>query len=107
MGYLILWYGYPIFRGDNLENNEKLPIYSYSKVKSFYNCPFYFFKNYLDRPEDFTGHSLSVSDIVVLNENGKVKEGYKDSIELSNQYNLYRQDYCGCKFSKTLIASSL
>ncbi|MGN1338108.1 MAG: epoxyqueuosine reductase QueH [Candidatus Coprovivens sp.] len=30
----------------------------------------------------------------------KKKEGYKDSIELSNQYNLYRQDYCGCKFSK-------
>ena len=30
----------------------------------------------------------------------KKKEGYKDSIELSKQYNLYRQDYCGCKFSK-------
>lgn len=30
----------------------------------------------------------------------KKKEGYKNSIELSNKYNLYRQDYCGCKFSK-------
>ena len=30
----------------------------------------------------------------------KKKEGYKRSIELSNEYNLYRQDYCGCIFSK-------
>lgn len=27
----------------------------------------------------------------------KKKNGYKRSIELSNQYGLYRQDYCGCK----------
>ena len=31
----------------------------------------------------------------------KKKNGYKRSIELSNQYNLYRQDYCGCIYSKT------
>jgi len=30
----------------------------------------------------------------------KKKEGYKKSIELSKEYNLYRQDYCGCLFSK-------
>ncbi|WP_297421569.1 epoxyqueuosine reductase QueH [Clostridium sp.] len=30
----------------------------------------------------------------------KKKEGYKRSIELSKKYNLYRQDYCGCVFSK-------
>lgn len=30
----------------------------------------------------------------------KKKEGYKRSIELSKQYDLYRQDYCGCVFSK-------
>ena len=29
----------------------------------------------------------------------KKKEGYKRSIELSSQYNLYRQNYCGCEFS--------
>lgn len=29
----------------------------------------------------------------------KKKEGYKRSIELSKQYGLYRQDYCGCEFS--------
>lgn len=30
----------------------------------------------------------------------KKKNGYKRSIELSAQYHLYRQDYCGCIFSK-------
>ena len=29
----------------------------------------------------------------------KKKEGYKKSIELSKKYNLYRQHYCGCKYS--------
>ncbi|MFL0196736.1 epoxyqueuosine reductase QueH [Clostridium sp. WILCCON 0269] len=30
----------------------------------------------------------------------KKKNGYKRSIELSKIYNLYRQNYCGCIFSK-------
>lgn len=30
----------------------------------------------------------------------KKKEGYKQSIALSAQYGLYRQDYCGCVYSK-------
>ena len=30
----------------------------------------------------------------------KKKEGYKRSIVLSREYGLYRQDYCGCVFSK-------
>lgn len=30
----------------------------------------------------------------------KKKNGYKRSIELSAEYNLYRQDYCGCIYSK-------
>lgn len=30
----------------------------------------------------------------------KKKNGYKRSVELSAEYNLYRQDYCGCVFSK-------
>ena len=30
----------------------------------------------------------------------KKREGYKRSIELSREYDLYRQDYCGCVFSK-------
>lgn len=30
----------------------------------------------------------------------KKKNGYQRSIELSENYNLYRQDYCGCIYSK-------
>lgn len=30
----------------------------------------------------------------------KKKNGYKRSVELSKTYELYRQDYCGCVFSK-------
>ena len=30
----------------------------------------------------------------------KKKNGYLRSLELSRQYGLYRQDYCGCRYSK-------
>ena len=30
----------------------------------------------------------------------KKENGYKHSIELAKEYNLYRQDYCGCIYSK-------
>lgn len=30
----------------------------------------------------------------------KKKDGYKRSIELSKKYGLYRQDYCGCVYSR-------
>lgn len=68
---------------------------------------------------DYFGTSLSVSPYKssdILNKIGeelsehygvaylysdfKKKEGYKRSIELSKIYNLYRQNYCGCKYSK-------
>ena len=29
----------------------------------------------------------------------KKKNGYKRSIELSHEHDLYRQNYCGCRFS--------
>ena len=32
----------------------------------------------------------------------KKKNGYKRSIELSKEYNLYRQDYCGCEYSRNV-----
>ena len=31
----------------------------------------------------------------------KKKDGFKRSIQLSREYGLYRQNYCGCIFSKT------
>ena len=30
----------------------------------------------------------------------KKTDGYKRSVELSNQYNMYRQNFCGCVYSK-------
>lgn len=32
----------------------------------------------------------------------KKKGGYQRSVELSKEFNLYRQNYCGCEFSKRL-----
>lgn len=68
---------------------------------------------------DYFGTTLTISPLknaVKLNEIGeemaekygtthlpsdfKKKNGYKRSIELSAEYGLYRQDYCGCIFSK-------
>lgn len=47
------------------------------------------------------GEELSqIYGIPYLYSDFKKKEGYKRSIELSKIYNLYRQDYCGCKYSK-------
>ena len=39
------------------------------------------------------------SDIRFLSADFKKRDGYKRSIELSKQYGLYRQAYCGCKLS--------
>lgn len=35
----------------------------------------------------------------------KKKNGYKRSIELSQEYDLYRQDYCGCSYSRRVKES--
>ena len=72
----------------------------------------------LESKADFFGTTLSVSpykNAAVLHELGKKTEnevgvvflpadfkkrgGYLHSIELSHQYNLYRQPYCGCIYS--------
>ena len=37
---------------------------------------------------------------VWLDSDFKKRNGFKRSIELSRQYGLYRQDYCGCVYSK-------
>ena len=38
--------------------------------------------------------------IPYLNSDFKKRGGYQRSIELSHEYGLYRQDYCGCVFSR-------
>lgn len=47
-------------------------------------------------------HLESVYKVKYLVSDFKKKEGYKKSISLSKEYNLYRQDYCGCLFSKNI-----
>jgi predicted adenine nucleotide alpha hydrolase (AANH) superfamily ATPase len=72
-----------------------------------------------DRNFDFFTTTLTISPLKnaeIINEIGKKlellweisflpsdfkkKNGYKRSTELSKEYNLYRQDYCGCVYSK-------
>lgn len=45
-------------------------------------------------------------DISYLLSDFKKKNGYKRSIVLSKEYNLYRQNYCGCVFSQNNITVS-
>ncbi len=40
-------------------------------------------------------------DVKYLPSDFKKKNGYLNSISLSKEYGLYRQNYCGCVFSKT------
>ncbi|MEE9525027.1 MAG: epoxyqueuosine reductase QueH [Candidatus Woesearchaeota archaeon] len=65
-----------------------------------------------ERGFDLFTTTLTVSpykNAEVINEIGKefnnflerdFKKGYMHSVELSKKYNLYRQNYCGCLFSK-------
>ncbi len=50
------------------------------------------------------GNELSdIYGIQFLPSDFKKKNGYIRSIELSRKYNLYRQNFCGCVFSKALV----
>lgn len=39
-------------------------------------------------------------NIEFIEGNYKKQDGYKKSIEISKRFNLYRQNYCGCKYAK-------
>lgn len=77
------------------------------------------FRKAMDLKVDNVATTLSISplkDAVMINEIGKElerkygiefitadfkkKDGYKRSVELSNEYGFYRQNYCGCSYSK-------
>jgi antirestriction protein ArdC len=47
----------------------------------------------VERPQDFTGHSLSVSDIVALRQNGVVSCHYVDSIGFANVPSFIPENY--------------
>ncbi len=44
-------------------------------------------------------HIEEEKNIKFLVSDFKKREGYKKSIEYSKEFDLYRQDYCGCRFS--------
>jgi predicted adenine nucleotide alpha hydrolase (AANH) superfamily ATPase len=44
--------------------------------------------------------NLSESGPKWLTSDFKKKNGFKRSLEISSEFDLYRQDYCGCSFSK-------
>lgn len=46
------------------------------------------------------GEEAERTGIPYLFSDFKKREGYKRSIQLSAEYNLYRQNYCGCIYSK-------
>ena len=47
------------------------------------------------------GYALSQKyHIRFLDESFKKKDGFKRSVDLSAEYGLYRQNYCGCRFSE-------
>ena len=47
------------------------------------------------------GENLAaIYEVAHLNSDFKKKNGYKRSVELSNEYGMYRQYYCGCVYSK-------
>jgi len=54
------------------------------------------------------GHNLAEKyGLKYLYSDFKKREGYKRSIELSKEYNLYRQNYCGCVYSKNLNSDTV
>ena len=50
------------------------------------------------------GNKLNIKYLV---SDFKKRNGYKRSIELSREHNLYRQNYCGCKYSKAVYEDTL
>ena len=42
----------------------------------------------------------AIYEVAHLSSDFKKKNGYKRSVELSNEYGMYRQYYCGCVYSK-------
>ena len=48
---------------------------------------------------DIGRRTAEISNVIFMENDFKENEGYKKSIEISKNYGLYRQKYCGCKYS--------
>ena len=58
----------------------------------------------LHRPEDFTGHSLSVSDVIVLESGGDKKAFYVDYVGFSEQKDFFEERFERTERQKKIIA---
>ena len=71
-------------------------------------------KNYLCSTLSVSPHKNSIlinnigneicndTDLEFLPNDFKKENGYLESVKLSKEFNLYRQDYCGCEFAKNI-----
>lgn len=93
-------------RGKRCYKCYKLRLSETAKIADKYNFPYFTttlslspYKN--SKWINEIGSDLDkVYDSSFLYSDFKKKNGYKRSIELSREYDLYRQDYCGCIYSK-------
>lgn len=96
--------------------------FEYRLKQTFFIADNYIINNKLMNKQNYLCTTLSVSphknagliesigENVCMNSNYikylpsdfKKENGYLKSIQLSKQYNLYRQNYCGCEFSKLI-----
>lgn len=61
----------------------------------------------IDHPSDFTGHSLSISDVVVLHQDGKTTSYYVDSIGFKEIPDFFKDISKDKSYKKTSIADRL
>lgn len=92
--------------GDRCTKCYKLRLEQTAKLAKEHNCDF--FTTTLSISPYKNSQKLAMVSLELEQEYGvkwlpsdfKKRGGYKRSIELSKEYNLYRQNYCGCVFSK-------
>lgn len=76
-----------------IDNPKKLPVYSYSKVRNFYSCPYSFYLNYFEKSDDFIPENHGSSEFGIYVH--KILELYEKG-ELG-EYELldyYKEHYC-------------
>lgn len=56
-----------------------------------------------DKLNEIGEELAEIYGVPYLNSDFKKKNGYKRSTELSREYGLYRQDYCGCVYSCSAV----
>lgn len=99
--YQIDWKGegreYAFLSYDSIRAKGKLPqrkdyqlVYS-GILEPAENMDSLYVKFNIAHPQDFTGHSLSVSDIIVLKKNGKINVSYVDMIGFVPLSNFYKE----------------